>query len=133
MYNPADVETFIFAGCYETMTLHYIFQGLSMMACNWITPPGEGFKSHTRVSITNSLKRHEVLEEFIIWYFNSFLIPLLKTTFYITESSAYCNHIMYFRHDDWEALCKSFMKTLTTKTYEKISKVSNKKFNLETA
>jgi telomerase reverse transcriptase len=41
-------------------------------------PPGEGIRKQTRVSVTDSLKRRELIEEFIFWYFDSFLLPLLR-------------------------------------------------------
>ena len=31
-----------------------------------------------RVCYSDSIKRRELVEEFLYWYFNSFLIPLLK-------------------------------------------------------
>ena len=93
----------------------------------------------TRVPVTDTLKRREVLEEFLFWYFDSFVLPLLKvwlfllrlgvaklesqTTFYITDSSAYRNKVLYFRHDDWETLCAPLIKKLTCETFEKIPQV----------
>lgn len=31
-----------------------------------------------RVCYSDSLKRRELVEDFLYWYFNSFLVPLLK-------------------------------------------------------
>jgi telomerase reverse transcriptase len=33
-----------------------------------------------RVPVTDSLKRRELLEEFIFWYFDSFVLPLLRVS-----------------------------------------------------
>jgi telomerase reverse transcriptase len=35
---------------------------------------------HTRVPVTDALKRREMLEQFIFWYFDSFVLPLLKVS-----------------------------------------------------
>lgn len=55
-----------------------------------------------------------------IWCVN----PLTtQTTFYITDSSAFRNQVLYFRQDDWEVLCKPLMERLTVGTFEKIPQV----------
>ncbi|KAF7292779.1 Telomerase reverse transcriptase [Mycena indigotica] len=114
------VKTFISCRRYETLSLHNILQGFSTSACDWLMPPGPGL-NQKRVPVTDSLKRREILEEFIFWYFDSFLMPLLKTTFYVTESSALRNHVLYFRQDDWAFMCAPLIKSLTSATYQKIS------------
>ena len=102
------------------------------------------YKAQSRVSVTDALKRRELLEEFIFWYFDTFLIPLLKvtvnmslsprgviltsdvisqTTFYITESSAFRNRVLYFRHDDWSTLCAPLVEKLSTDTFQRIEQV----------
>lgn len=41
-------------------------------------PSGAAFHKQTRVSVSDSLKRRELLEEFLFWYFDSFISLLLK-------------------------------------------------------
>ena len=48
---------------------------------------------------------------------------MYKTTFYVTETSAFRNHVMYFRQDDWETLCAPLVDRLTSETFEKVSEV----------
>ena len=73
-----DVKLFICSRRYENLTLHRILQGFSTSACDWLFPPGEGAQKQSRVSVSDALKRRELLEEFIYWYFDSFVLPLLK-------------------------------------------------------
>jgi hypothetical protein len=42
--------------------------------------------SHNRVSVTDALKRRELLEEFLWWYFDGFLIPLLKVGLFCAKN-----------------------------------------------
>ena len=56
------------------MSLHNIMQGLSTTDCEWTS--SNASSSYTPVS--DSLKRRELLEEFIVWYFGSFVAPLLR-------------------------------------------------------
>lgn len=39
------------------------------------------------MNVTDSLKRREIFEEFVFWYFNSFLLPLLSVSFFFTATS----------------------------------------------
>ncbi|KZP22725.1 hypothetical protein FIBSPDRAFT_910389 [Athelia psychrophila] len=115
------IKDFISSRRYETPTLHHILQNFSTADCEWLMPAGIGMQKQSRVSVTDALKRRELLEEFMYWYFSSFLLPLLKTTFYITESSAFRNQVLYFRHDDWDILCAPLIERLTSETFEKIT------------
>ncbi|KAJ8494766.1 hypothetical protein ONZ51_g2140 [Trametes cubensis] len=105
---------------YETLSLHQVLQNFQTTDCDWLIPPGEGMQHQARVSLSDSLKRRELLEEFLFWYFDSFIIPLMKTTFYVTESSAFRNKVLYFRHDDWSTLCAPLVEKLSTDTFQQI-------------
>ncbi|KAF5327773.1 hypothetical protein D9619_004557 [Psilocybe cf. subviscida] len=109
------VKEFISCRRHETLSLHYILQGFSISDCDWLIPPGPCAKKQTRVSVTDSLKRRELLEDFLLWYFDSFLVPLLRA-----KSSAFRNQILYFRHDDWETLCAPLIERLTSVTFAKL-------------
>ncbi|KAF7316755.1 Telomerase reverse transcriptase [Mycena chlorophos] len=114
------VKTFISCRRFETLSLHNIMQGFNTSDCEWLMPPGSGARQ-TRVPVTDALKRRELLEEWLFWYFDSFLIPLLKTTFYVTESSALRNQVLYFRQDDWAFVCAPLLESLTETTYQRVS------------
>ncbi|KAL5526463.1 EST2 [Sanghuangporus sanghuang] len=102
----------------EVMTLHSVMQGISTNECDWLLPPKP---SHDlKQSEAEMLKRRELLQEFIFWYFDQFLLPLLRTTFYITDSSAYRNRVLYFRQDDWDVLCRPLLDRLAATTFERI-------------
>ncbi|KAL7279239.1 hypothetical protein ACG7TL_007079 [Trametes sanguinea] len=115
-----NVKHLIIARRYETLTLHHALQDFQTSDCEWLMPASEGARQQTRVSVSDALKRRELLEEFLFWYFDSFLIPLLKTTFYVTESSAFRNRVLYFRHDDWETLCAPLVEKLSMDTFQRI-------------
>lgn len=59
------------------MSLHGIMQGLSTAGCKWTTSNNA---SSPHIPASDSLKRRELLEEFIIWYFGSFVAPLLRAS-----------------------------------------------------
>jgi telomerase reverse transcriptase len=76
--HPA-VKEIIYARRFETITLHRILQGFSTSECDWLMPPGP----QLRVSVSDALKRRELLEEFLFWYFDGFILPLLKVSMMI--------------------------------------------------
>jgi hypothetical protein len=47
----------------------------------------------------------------------------MQTTFYITESSAFKNKMLYFRQDDWDVLCRPLVERLTSVTFSKLEEV----------
>lgn len=62
---------------HETFTLHTVMQGFSTQECEWLLPSNSR-ALHQRPSVTDALKRRELAEEFLYWYFDSFIIPLIK-------------------------------------------------------
>lgn len=79
----ADVKEFIMARRFETVSLHHVLQGFTTTDCDWLIPRGAPGCYHGRVPVTDSLKRRELLEEFMFWYFDSFVIPLIKVREYL--------------------------------------------------
>lgn len=74
------VKRFITCRRYESISVHYMLQGFSTADCDWLAPPGEKARAQKRVSVSDSLKRRELLEEFVFWYLDSFVMPLLKVS-----------------------------------------------------
>lgn len=72
---------FISCRRYETLSLHYILQKFSTADCDWLMPPGPGARQQARVSVSDALKRRELMEDFLFWYFGSFVLPLLRVRF----------------------------------------------------
>lgn len=76
--SPSDVKEFINCRRFETLSLHHILQGFSTSECDWLMPPGTAVRNQSSVSVTDALKRTELLEDFVFWYFDSFVSSLLK-------------------------------------------------------
>ncbi|THV07327.1 hypothetical protein K435DRAFT_605904, partial [Dendrothele bispora CBS 962.96] len=114
-----QIESFIKCRRHEGLSLHNLLQGFGTSACEWLMPPGD-CNNQSRTTVSDQLKRRELLEDFVYWFFDSFVGPLLRTTFYITESAAFRYQILYFRMDDWQILCAPLLDRLTTETFQKI-------------
>lgn len=69
-------------------------------------------------SRTESNKRQEILLEFLYYLFDSFVIPLIRSCFYVTESNSHRYQVFYFRHDIWRLVCERAMSTIKSEMLE---------------
>jgi hypothetical protein len=84
--KSTDVMEFISCRRYETLSLHYVLQKFSTADCDWLMPPGHRARQQARVSVSDALKRRELLEDFLFWYFDSFVLPLLRVRFHFLQT-----------------------------------------------
>jgi telomerase reverse transcriptase len=62
--------------------------------------------------------RKDVLCELLYYVFDSYLIPLIRSHFYVTESNAHRNQLFYFRHDVWKSLSEPALNALKLEMFE---------------
>lgn len=74
-----------------------------------------------KTSQTDIRKRIELFCELLYYVFDSLLIPLLRSHFYITESNTDKYQLFFFRHDVWRYVAEPAMAALKTKMFEEIS------------
>ena len=72
-------------------------------------------------------KRKEMLAELVYYVFDSFIIPLIRSNFHVTESNAHRNRLFYFRHDVWRHLTEPTIAELKCTTYEEMKPVEARK------
>ena len=84
----------------------------------WLQLPGQA--GTTKLAPSDFRKRNEIFQEFVHWVFDSFLIPLIRTNFYVTESNAHRNRLFYFRHDVWRMLTEPSLTTLKLQMFEEV-------------
>lgn len=80
-----------------------------------------GKRSNAKMCLSDFEKRKQIFAEFIYWLYNSFIIPILQSFFYITESSDLRNRTVYFRKDIWKLLCRPFITSMKMEAFEKIN------------
>ena len=77
--NNADVKHFISDNRFTSTSLHNVLQGFIITECDWVMPPKPSMKrTRAHVPITETEIKRGLVEEFLFWYFDSFLVPLLK-------------------------------------------------------
>lgn len=100
----SHIDRFVYMRKFETLSLHEVCSGLKLKAVEWLVPAN--ITKSQNMSASDMRKREEILQELVYYLFDSLLIPLLNSNFYITESGIHRNRLLYFRHDIWERLCQ---------------------------
>ncbi|KAL8370639.1 hypothetical protein RB595_000827 [Gaeumannomyces hyphopodioides] len=111
------VDHFVKLRRFETMNLHELKQGFKITEIGWLAPPGAAGQKTSR---TDMGKRTEIFLEFLYYLFDSLLIPLLRSNFYVTESSGHRSRLFYFRHDVWRSIAEPAMSTLKDKMFDEV-------------
>lgn len=74
------------------------------------------------MSLSDHRKRQDLFAELIYYIYDSFLIPLLRTNFHITESSTHRNRLFFFRHDIWQRLTEPAITSMKSSMLEDMGK-----------
>lgn len=95
-----NVHRFVQSRKGESLTLHDVLQDIHISAITWLRP----HENKTKMCQSDFNKRKEIFSELIYYLFDSFVIPLVRSNFHVTESNVHRNRLFYFRHDVWRQL-----------------------------
>jgi telomerase reverse transcriptase len=84
----------------------------------WLRTPG--LTASTKMAKPDFDKRYAIFLEFVYWIFDSFLIPLIRSNFHVTESNVHRNRLFYFRHDVWRMLAEPSLANLKINIFEEM-------------
>lgn len=111
------VDHFIRLRRFEQLSLHEVTQDLKLTDMDWLVSPSlRGQKS----SLSETQKRLEILLEFVYYVYDSILIPLIRSNFYVTESNVHKYRLFFFRHDTWRYVAEPAMAALKTTMFEEV-------------
>jgi telomerase reverse transcriptase len=113
------VDSFVRLRRYETISLHEVMQDISLSDIQCLSPPKADPKSN--MSRSDFETRKNILSELLYYVFDSYLIPLIRSHFYVTESNAHRNQLFYFRHDVWKSLSEPALDALKLGMFEECS------------
>ncbi|ENH60834.1 hypothetical protein FOC1_g10015638 [Fusarium oxysporum f. sp. cubense race 1] len=112
-----SVDSFIRLRRFETMSLHEITQNMKIAKISWLQSPVLGDRKQSK---TDTAKRLEIFNEFIYFVFDSLLMPLIRNTFYVTESNTHRYQVFYFRHEVWRQIAEPAMMELRADMFEEV-------------
>ncbi|KAK1143635.1 Telomerase reverse transcriptase [Aspergillus melleus] len=113
------VDRFVRMRRFETLTIHEICKGIKVTSIPWLEHPNiEG--QQIKLSLSDLQKRAELLHEFLYYVFDSILMPLIRSCFYVTESQSHRGRLFYFRHDMWHQLTQKPLANLKSSMFDEI-------------
>jgi len=95
-----------------------MFTPVQIATLAWLRTPGQD--ATTKMAKLDFDKRRELFLEFVYWVFDSFLIPLIRSNFHVTESNVHRNRLFYFRHDVWRMLAEPSLSSLKLNIFEEV-------------
>lgn len=113
------VDSFVRLRRFETTSLHDVMQGIALSNLQWLAPPNADPKSN--MSKSDFEIRKDIMSELLYYIFDSYLIPLIRSHFYVTESNTHRNQLFYFRHDVWKSLSEPALDLLKLEMFEECS------------
>lgn len=116
------LDQFVKLRRFESTTLHELKQGLSLPT--WTKHPNQSPES--KPSLHEFEKQHELFDEMLYFLIDGFVIPLITSHFYVTESNVHKNRLFYFRHDVWQELCKPAISKLCLENFDPIPRLDAK-------
>lgn len=120
-----SIDTFLRLRRYESLSLHDVLQGIRVHKVAWLAPPP--LQGQNSMSKTDFAKRQELMAELLYYLFDSFLIPLIRGHFHVTESGAHRNQVFYFRHDVWKAMSEPALASLKETMLEQCNTTDTKR------
>lgn len=114
-----SVDTFVSLRRYETLSLHDIIQSIVIKDIDWLEPSKTNKSSN--LSRSDFETRKSILSELLYYLFDSYLVPLIRSHFHVTESNVHRNQLFYFRHDVWKAMSEPALRSLKLDMFEECS------------
>lgn len=102
-----SVKRLVQARRYERVSLFDVLQGFRTRDCAWLAHPDSHWVQRR-------------LCEWVWWLFSQLIIPLLRTTFYATDTAAFRQRVLYFRQDVWVQVSRPLLERLRTDLFEQV-------------
>lgn len=112
----------------ERFPIKLVMESLRVTHVNWLWPNCMTSAKRSRTDFETATL---LLQSVMRWFFLGFLIPLLRSTFYITESEFSAKRLLYYRKPVWSIFRALGMKKLVSTQYKVIGEREVKKL-LET-
>ncbi|OAA73491.1 Telomerase ribonucleoprotein complex - RNA-binding domain protein [Cordyceps fumosorosea ARSEF 2679] len=92
-------------------------KGFKISNIQWLQLPS---LNGQKASQSETRKQLELFHELLYYIFDSLVIPLVRSTFYVTESNNHRYQLFYFRHDVWRVVSERAMTAIKDDMLEEI-------------
>lgn len=114
-----SVDSFVCLRRYETFSLHDVMQDIKLKHIAWLKSLRAS--QETNICRSDFDTRKDIMSELLFYIFDSYLVPLIRSHFHVTESSVHRNQLFYFRHDVWKAISEPALHSLKLNMFEECS------------
>ena len=87
-----NIRKIITMGRYEQLPLGCLMESMRVTHCFWMK------------EIRSNTERLRLLAKLLCWLVNAFVLPLIKSYFYVTDSATYRNRMFYCRKSMWKKI-----------------------------
>jgi hypothetical protein len=94
----AKISNFVRLNRFDTISSKHLLEGFKLNDITWLYNNYSTKGPHT---IEDKNKRTILFHRFLVWIFEQLILPLLSTTFYITETMPHRNRVFYYRREIW--------------------------------
>ncbi|KAM6157019.1 telomerase reverse transcriptase [Erethizon dorsatum] len=93
-------KRFLSLGKHGKLSLRELTWKVKVQDCVWLrSSPGDG-----RVTASEHRLRERVLAAFLFWLMDSYIVELLRSFFYVTETTFQKNRLLFYRRSLWREL-----------------------------
>jgi telomerase reverse transcriptase len=103
---------------HETLSVAQLLHGFKLGDCAWLLPCGGA-----RRGPLSRAQRHGATQRlacWLEWLFEQLLIPLLRASFYCTDSEPLLNRVLFYRRPLWEVLQRTALDELRRAQFQEL-------------
>ncbi|XP_038051267.1 telomerase reverse transcriptase-like [Patiria miniata] len=97
------VEKFVKLGRTEKLDLEQLMKKINVQDCDWTRLKKLGGRSPCR---SDALMQEKMVSSLLAWIMSDYIMALVRTAFYVTETSSRRNGVVYYRKSTWNMLEK---------------------------
>ncbi|KAL8560388.1 hypothetical protein ACOMHN_006119 [Nucella lapillus] len=84
-----NVHRLISSGKYEKMCLGQLMKGMKVKGCAWLS------------EVACQMEKEHRMAQVLWWLVVSYIFPVIRTFFYVTDTTTYRNRLFYYRKGTW--------------------------------
>ena len=93
----------------EAIMVREVVHGMKTSELRWMWAPQQ-----QRADQFHHRRRVEALCRLCVWLMTDVVVPLLRCSFYVTDTETGKNRLSYYSHAVWQRICRHMFTTLTT-------------------
>ena len=104
-----SIERFVRLRKGEAMVVREVMYGMRSSDLSWLSTPEQ-----QRADRFHHRRRVETLSRLCVWLMTDVVVPLLRCSYYVTDTETGKNRLSYYPHAVWQRICRHMFTTLTS-------------------